>query len=125
MSTKRVTVHTAYIYSNRPAVTLFYQVNASSSEITTAALKDSKRAKVVGTRTFGKGVFQELQTLENGGALDIVTGRWFEPSGHNVGGPGVTEGKGTQPDIRASTNPRGRGDTALITAERVVAGELH
>ncbi len=97
---------------------------ASSAEIVTGALKDRGRAKVVGTRTYGKGVFQELQSLSNGGALDIVTGQWFEPSGHNVGGPGVTEGAGITPDIHASTSPRGSGDTALTVAKRTVAAEI-
>lgn len=107
-----------------PLVVLVDRGTASSAEIVTGALKDRGRAKVVGTRTYGKGVFQELQTLSNGGALDIVTGQWFEPSGHNVGGPGVTEGAGITPDIHASTSPRGSGDTALTVAKRTVAAEI-
>jgi carboxyl-terminal processing protease len=107
-----------------PVVVLVDRGTASSAEIVTGALKDRGRAKVVGTRTYGKGVFQELQTLSNGGALDIVTGQWFEPSGHNVGGPGVTEGAGITPDIHAVTSPRGSADTALTVAKRTVAAEI-
>jgi carboxyl-terminal processing protease len=107
-----------------PLVVLVDQGTASSAEIVTGALRDRGRAKVIGTRTYGKGVFQALDQLSNGGALEIVTGRWFEPSGRNVGGPGVTEGAGIQPDIRVSTNPKAPGDQALSVAEHTVAAEV-
>ncbi|MDQ6745430.1 MAG: S41 family peptidase [Actinomycetota bacterium] len=107
-----------------PLVALVDKGTASSSEIVTAALRDRRGTKVVGTRTYGKGVFQELQTLANGGALEIVTGRWFEPSGRNVGGPGVTQGTGIQPDIRVADDPHGRADRALTVAEQAVAGQV-
>ena len=67
---------------------------ASSSEIVTAALQDHRRATVVGTHTFGKGVFQEEQPLSNGGALDITVGEYFTPNGRNLGGGGVKQGAG-------------------------------
>ena len=107
-----------------PIVVLVDHGTASSSEIVTGALRDRRQAKVVGTRTYGKGVFQEIRSLSDGSALELVTGRWFEPSGHNVGGPGVTEGRGIAPDISASTSPRGAQDQALRAAERVVAAEV-
>jgi carboxyl-terminal processing protease len=97
---------------------------ASSAEIVTGALKDRGRAKVVGTHTYGKGVFQEIQPLPNGGALDMTVGEYFTPSGHNLGGGGVREGAGITPDIYASTGSRSRTDTALLVAERTVAAEL-
>lgn len=107
-----------------PVVVLVDGHTASAAEIVAAALRDRARAKVVGARTYGKGVFQELQTLSNGGALDIVTGRWFEPNGANIGGPGVTRGTGLTPDIRAVLNPRATRDGPLMVARRVVAGEV-
>ena len=112
------------ISSSIPLVVLVDQGTASSAEIVTAALRDRGRAKVVGTRTYGKGVFQEIQTLPGGGALEIVTGRWFEPNGQNVGGPGVTEGTGIQPDVRVTVNPKAVTDRALRVAERTVAAEV-
>ena len=80
--------------------------SASASEIVTGALQDRKRAKVVGTRTYGKGVFQEIERLANGGALDITVGEYFTPSGRNLGGGGVRKGAGITPDIKASDDPK-------------------
>ena len=62
------------IASKIPMVVLVDRGTASAAEIVTAALQDRGRAKVVGTRTYGKGVFQEIQPLSNGGALDITVG---------------------------------------------------
>jgi carboxyl-terminal processing protease len=107
-----------------PLVVLVDRGTASASEIVTGALKDRGRAKVVGTRTYGKGVFQEIQTLSNGGALDMTVGEYFTPGGRNLGGGGVREGRGIPPDIYAASNPRARGDHALTVAERTVAAEV-
>ena len=107
-----------------PVVVLVDRGTASASEIVTGALKDRGRAKVVGTRTYGKGVFQEIQPLSNGGALDITVGEYFTPSGRNLGGGGVREGAGIPPDVYASSDPRARGDQALTVAERTVAAEI-
>jgi carboxyl-terminal processing protease len=82
-----------------PMVVLVDRNTASSSEITTAALQDHHRATVVGTHTFGKGVFQEEEPLSNGGALDITVGEYFTPDGRNLGGGGVKQGAGITPEV--------------------------
>ena len=97
--------------------------SASASEIVTGALQDHHRAKVVGTRTFGKGVFQEVLELDNGGALDITAGQYFTPDGHNLGGGGVKPGAGIQPDVQAVDNPKTKPDEALNRALQTLAGE--
>jgi carboxyl-terminal processing protease len=112
------------IATSIPVVVLVDHNTASAAEIVTGALQDRGRAKVVGTRTYGKGVFQEIQPLPNGGALDFTVGEYFTPSGRNLGGGGVRRGAGITPTVYASTNLRSRTDTALRVAERTVAAEI-
>jgi carboxyl-terminal processing protease len=87
-----------------PMVVLVDSNTASSSEIVTAALQDHHRATVVGTHTFGKGVFQEEEPLSNGGALDITVGEYFTPNGRNLGGGGVKQGAGVIPEVLVPKN---------------------
>jgi carboxyl-terminal processing protease len=94
------------VIPTQPLVVLVDRGTASASEIVTGALQDRRRAKVVGTRTFGKGVFQEVIELSNGGALDITAGQYFTPSGRNLGGKGVSTGSGIQPDVHAVDDPK-------------------
>jgi carboxyl-terminal processing protease len=107
-----------------PMVVLVDRGTASAAEIVTGALHDRGRAKVVGTRTYGKGVFQEIEPLPNGGALDFTVGEYFTPNGTNLGGGGVKEGAGIKPDIYASTSPGSKTDAAFTVAERTVAAEV-
>jgi carboxyl-terminal processing protease len=103
-----------------PVAVLVNRQSASASEIVTGALQDRHRATVVGTRTFGKGVFQEIEPLTNGGALDITVGEYFLPSGRNIGS-GVEKGSGIAPDVQAVDNPKTKPDEALRAAVRTVA----
>jgi carboxyl-terminal processing protease len=112
------------ISSSIPLVVLVDRGTASAAEIVTGALKDRARAKVVGQHTYGKGVFQEIQPLSNGGALDMTVGEYFTPSGHNLGGGGVREGAGISPNIYALDNPSTTQDEALTVAERAVAAQV-
>jgi len=85
-----------------PLVVLVNRNSASASEIVAGALQDNRRAEVVGTRTFGKGVFQQVIELSNGGALDITAGQYFTPKGRFLGGAGTKTGSGVAPDVKAS-----------------------
>jgi carboxyl-terminal processing protease len=110
------------VIPTQPLVVLVDRSTASASEIVTGALQDRRRATVVGTRTFGKGVFQEVVELSNGGALDITAGQYFTPSGRNLGGKGVTTGAGIQPDVQAVDDPKTtRRDEAKDRALAVLA----
>jgi carboxyl-terminal processing protease len=112
------------ISTSIPMVVLVDRLTASAAEIVTGALKDRGRALVVGTHTYGKGVFQEIDPLPNGGALDFTVGEYFTPNGQNLGGGGVKEGAGITPNVYASTSSTSTVDTALQVAEKTVAGEV-
>lgn len=106
-----------------PMVVLVDKGTASASEIVAGALQDRKRAELVGTATFGKGVFQEVVEMPAGGALDITVGQYFLPSGRNLGGKGTSRGAGLKPDVKAQDDPdTPRRDEALDRALDAVAG---
>jgi len=107
-----------------PVVVLVDQASASASEIVAGAIQDRGRGELVGARTFGKGVFQEIRRLSNGGALDITVGEYFTPKGRNLGGGGVQPGSGLTPDVRAEDDPKTtRTDEALDAAVKTVLAE--
>src|SRR3954454_2158996 len=107
-----------------PVVVLVDDHSASASEIVTGALQDRKRATVVGTHTYGKGVFQEIERMSNGGALDITVGEYFTPSGRNLGGGGVSKGARITPDVQAEDDLKTKPDEALDKALETVASKL-
>ena len=100
-----------------PVVVLVDRGSASASEIVTGALRDRKRATVVGQRTFGKGVFQEVQPLSNGGLLDLTVGEYYLPSGENIGE------KGVRPSVKAVDDPKTERDEAMPVALRALAAK--
>jgi carboxyl-terminal processing protease len=107
------------IPGNIPVVVLVDRGSASASEIATGALRDHKRAAIVGTRTFGKGVFQEVETLSNGGALDLTVGRYYLPNGEPLPKDGI------EPQFPVKDNPKTKRDEALAAALRLLASKLH
>jgi len=108
------------IPSSIPVVVLVDRGTASASEIVAGAIQDTHRGLVVGTRTFGKGVFQEVTPLTNGGALDITVGEYFTPSGRNLGGGGVKAGSGLKPNVAvpASATPAAALAAAVLAASQ-------
>ena len=63
---------------------------ASSAEILTAALKDNGRAKVVGTKTYGKGIIQSVLSLRDGSGIKITTASYYTPNGDKIHEVGIT-----------------------------------
>jgi carboxyl-terminal processing protease len=107
-----------------PLVVLVDGNSASASEITAGALQDRKRATLVGTHTYGKGIFQEVLPMDNGGAMDITAGQYFLPSGRNIGGKGVTRGAGLTPTVKTPpTDSAAHAREALRTAVCTAAGK--
>jgi carboxyl-terminal processing protease len=112
------------ISKNIPVVVLVDGQTASASEIVTAALQDYHRAVVVGTHTFGKGVFQDSFGLPGGGVLEIVAGYYYTPNGRNLGGGGVKQGAGVKPNVYAAENPRSSTDHQLQVALKTLAAKV-
>jgi carboxyl-terminal processing protease len=84
--------------------------SASASEIVTGALRDTGRATVVGTNTFGKGLVQEVEPLSNGGYLDLTVANYYLPGGKTIGKAGL------EPEVKAKDDPDTDRDEALPIA---------
>jgi len=103
----------------RPLTVLIDRNTASAAEILTAALADDAGATVVGTRSYGKGVFQEEKGLSNGGALKLTVGEYFTPSGVNL-----ARSHGIHPDVKASDDPETPADEGKERALGVLADRV-
>lgn len=79
-----------------PIVVLINSGSASASEIVAGALKDHRRAIVMGTRSFGKGSVQTITPMPGHGAMRLTTARYFTPSGVSI------QAKGISPDIEVA-----------------------
>ena len=72
------------ILTRKPLVILVDEKSASASEVLAAALQDHKRAQLVGTPTFGKGVVQVLKSLEDGSGLVVTVAKYYTPMGKSI-----------------------------------------
>ncbi len=100
-----------------PLAVLIDGNTASAAEILAAALADVGGATVVGTRSFGKGVFQEEMGLANGGALKLTVGEYFTAEGVNL-----ARSRGIHPDVVARNDPATKVDEAVQRALGVLGG---
>jgi len=82
-----------------PMVVLINEGSASGSEILAGALKDNKRAIILGTKSFGKGSVQSVIPLPDGSGLRLTTSKYFTPSGISIHGIGI------EPDISVKFSP--------------------
>lgn len=105
--------------SDLPVVVLVDGGTASAAEILAAALADDAGSTVVGTRTYGKGLFQEERDLSNGGALKLSVGEFFTPKGVNL-----AKSHGIHPDVKAQDDPATPVDEAKQRALGVLAGQV-
>ncbi|MEM7556871.1 MAG: carboxyl-terminal processing protease CtpC [Cyanobacteria bacterium P01_A01_bin.84] len=79
--------------TDKPLVVLVDGGSASASEILSGALQDNKRAKLVGTKTFGKGLVQSVRPLSGGAGLAVTIAKYLTPSGRDINKTGI------EPDI--------------------------
>lgn len=122
--TKTLTAAGDAISTRIPVAVLVDGGTASSAEIVAGAIDDRGRGKLVGGRTYGKGVFQQVTRLSNGGALDLTVGEYFLPSGRNLGGGGVRRGGGIRPDVKAPDDPKTSRDETVAAGVKLLAGQL-
>ncbi len=73
-----------------PVAILVNEHSASASEVFSGALQDKGVAKLVGTKTFGKGIVQTIFNLEDGTALKMTTSKYYTPEGRNIHKTGLT-----------------------------------
>jgi len=80
----------------KPITVLIDESSASSAEVLAAALRDSAGAKLVGRKTYGKGVVQTFRTLRDGSVLKLTESEWLTPSGGRINNVGI------EPDVEAA-----------------------
>ncbi|WP_447729203.1 S41 family peptidase [Pseudoxanthomonas suwonensis] len=97
-----------------PVVVLVDAGSASAAEVLAGALRDNDRARVVGSRTFGKGSVQTLLPLGNGDSVKLTTARYYTPSGRSIQASGIVPDVELQPDAKLT------GATVPATAIRAV-----
>lgn len=95
--------------TNKPIVILIDEGSASASEILSGALKDNGRAVLVGTKSFGKGLVQEINKLPGGSGINITTQKYLTPNGTDINKVGIlpdVEVKNTEDDIKNNRDPQ-------------------
>ncbi len=112
-SKKEFKVERQGLLNNIPVVVLINEGSASASEILAGALRDIRKIKLIGQKTFGKGTIQEPIQLEGGSGLHITIARWLNPSGFWV------NEKGLEPDIEIADDPKTPADEQLDKAIEV------
>lgn len=93
-----------------PIVVLINGGSASASEIFAGAIKDNKRGKVIGEKSFGKGTVQDVVNFAGGSSLHVTIAKWLTPNGSSIHGVGIT------PDIEVKNETGNDKDLQLEKA---------
>ena len=84
--------------TSKPLVVLVNESSASASEIVSGAIKDNLRGKLVGKKTFGKGLVQSMRTLVDGSGLTVTVAKYLTPNGTDINKSGI------KPDVEVNMN---------------------
>ena len=93
----------AGVYTNKPVVVLINKGSASASEIFSGAMKDNRRAVIIGEQSFGKGLVQEINKLPYESGINITIQKYLTPNGTDINKKGITpdiEVKLTEEDVK-------------------------
>lgn len=101
-----------------PVVVLVDAGSASASEVLAGALHDNKRARIVGSRTFGKGSVQTVLPLDNGDSVKLTTARYYTPSGKSIQASGIV------PDVAFKPTDKTTAPTIIDYSEAALPGHL-
>ncbi len=102
---------------DKPMIVLVDETSASASEILSGALKDYKKAKLLGTRTYGKGMVQKIIPLPNETGLNLTIAKYLTPNGTDI------NKKGIAPDIEVNftmEDVKKQNDVQLTTAKSIL-----
>jgi len=99
--------------TNKPLVVLVDKGSASASEILSGALQDNKRAVLVGTQTFGKGLVQSVRPLEDGSGLAVTIAKYHTPSDRDINKHGI------DPDVKVDLSDAQRQDLWLNERDKL------
>ena len=106
------------ILNGIPTVVLINSGSASASEITTGALHDHGDAYVIGQKSFGKGVVQQLINFPDGSQLKVTIAKWYRPNGQNINHNGIFPDQVVNLTSQDISN---NNDTQLTAAENYLA----
>ena len=99
-----------------PVVVLVDAGSASATEVLSGALRDLQRARLIGSRTFGKGLVQTLLPLDNGDSVKLTTARYYTPSGRSIQGVGIVPDVVLKPDEADAGEAAADGEVAYTEA---------
>ena len=99
---------------NMPMVVIQNENSASASEIFAGAIQDFKAGTIIGTRSFGKGIVQQMWPLNDGSAIKLTVEKYYTPSGKNIHGKGIT------PDVEVKASTKGNKDVQLNKAVEIL-----
>lgn len=99
---------------NMPMVVIQNENSASASEIFAGAIQDFKAGTIIGTRSFGKGIVQQMWPLNDGSAIKLTVEKYYTPSGKNIHGKGIT------PNVEVKASIKGNKDVQLNKAIEIL-----
>ncbi len=99
--------------TNKPLVILVNKGSASASEILSGAMQDNKRAVLVGSQTFGKGLVQSVRPLDDGSGVAVTIAKYFTPDGRDINKHGI------DPDVKVELTEKQEQDLWLRDRDKL------